>query len=296
MVLQLRITQSDSIDVTGRGDDSSKGGGELRHANKNAYKKWAPRPRITTALAIATLLGFFSFSTKLKEVTFSTKVKDVAFKVKEVAEEGQKPSEGKERSSLSFAVANAPIGSLGPKKTGRLHHRYYDSLFYAAMQFGRKAKNVIEVGCGYDPFVQHMTWIPEKICVAPYFTSYGAKSKKGVGAEIEKVTADFMDFELPNDDAFDLLICSQVIEHVKNPKKFMQKLIRSARIAIISVPYQWKPCVGKCGHKSHEISYKQTLEWSYPYVPIVSTIVEEREDSTNNRRIVLVFERDDDDA
>jgi hypothetical protein len=40
----------------------------------------------------------------------------------------------------------------------------------------------------------------------------------------------------------------------------------------------------------------QTLEWSYPYVPIVSTIVEEREDSTNNRRIVLVFERDDDDA
>jgi SAM-dependent methyltransferase len=264
---------SNNVTVTGCGNDSSIKGGELRHARKNA------NPRITTVLAIATLLVFFSFSTKMMKV----------------AQEGQKPSEGKERSPLSYAVANAPVGSLGPKDTDRLHLRYYDSLFYAAMQFGSKAKSIIEVGCGYDPFLKYMTWIPEKLCVAPYFADYVKGKENHIGADIEQVTADFMDFKLPNDRAFDLLICSQVIEHVENPKDFMQKLIRSARISIISVPYQWKTCVGKCGHKSHEISYNKTLEWSYPYVPIVSTIVKEKSDrsSTNNRRIVLVFERDD---
>jgi SAM-dependent methyltransferase len=276
MLKQRSMPSASTVTVTGFGNDSSIKGEELkRHARKNA------KTRITSVLAIATLLVFFYFSAKMMEV----------------AQEGQKPSEGEERSPLSYGVANAPVGSLGPKGTDRLHLRYYDSLFYAAMQFGSKAKSIIEVGCGYDPFLKYMTWIPEKLCVAPYFADYVKGKENHIGADIEQVTADFMDFKLPNDRAFDLLICSQVIEHVENPKDFMQKLIRSARISIISVPYQWKTCVGKCGHKSHEISYNKTLEWSYPYVPIVSTIVKEKSDrsSTNNRRIVLVFERDDDD-
>jgi len=268
------LPKSDSENVSGR-DDTAGGGGKLWRANKN---KCSPR---NIALATIAILLVFFYSSMMKEV----------------AEEGQKqPSPSQEKSSLSYALANTPIGSLGPKKSDRRHLRYYDSLFYTAMQFGSKAKNAIEVGCGSDPFLQYITWIPQKICVAPYFAAYNEAGKESVvRGGIQSVLADFMDYKLPkNVDTFDLLICTQVLEHVDNPKDFMQKLIRSAKISIISVPYNWNTCdFEKCGHKTHKISYNKTLEWSYPYVPIVHTIVEEKKKKSNERRIILVFERDD---
>lgn len=257
------LPKSDGDSVSDRGDTAGRGG-KLWRASKN---KCSPR---NIALATIAILLVFFYSSMMKEV--------------------------EERSSLSYALANTPIGSLGPKKSDRRHLRYYDSLFYTAMQFGSKAKNAIEVGCGSDPFLQYVTWIPQKICVAPYFAAYNEAGKESVvRGGIQSVLADFMDYKLPNNvDTFDLLICTQVLEHVDNPKDFMQKLIRSAKISIISVPYNWNTCdFEKCGHKTHEISYNKTLEWSYPYVPIVHTIVEEKKKKSNKSRIILVFERDD---
>ena len=43
----------------------------------------------------------------------------------------------------ALALQAAPIGSLGPRGTNRRHARYYDSLFYAALQYGRGAKSSI---------------------------------------------------------------------------------------------------------------------------------------------------------
>ena len=58
-------------------------------------------------------------------------------------------------SSTALAMT-APIGSLGPHGTSRKHYRYYDSVFYSAMQFGSKAQSAIEVGCANDPFLRHL--------------------------------------------------------------------------------------------------------------------------------------------
>ena len=44
---------------------------------------------------------------------------------------------------VALALQAAPIGSLGPRGTNRRHARYYDSLFYAALQYGRGAKSSI---------------------------------------------------------------------------------------------------------------------------------------------------------
>jgi len=87
------MSSASTVTVTGFGNDSSIKGEELkRHARKNA------KTCITSVLAIvATLLVFFYFSAKMMEV----------------AQEGQKPSEGEERSPLSYGVANAPVRSLG---------------------------------------------------------------------------------------------------------------------------------------------------------------------------------------
>ena len=49
-------------------------------------------------------------------------------------------------SSTALAMMTAPIGSLGPDGSSRKHLRYYDSVFYSAMQFGSKAQSAIEVG------------------------------------------------------------------------------------------------------------------------------------------------------
>lgn len=208
---------------------------------------------------------------------------------------GMTPAIRGERSTLlSDALSNTPIGSLGPKNTNRLHYRYYDSLFYTAIQFGSEAKSTIEVGCASDPFLKYLTWVPKRTCVAPYFTSYGdGKGKESVQGSIQSVKANFMEYELPDNEKFDLLICSQVVEHVGDSKAFVQKLINSAETSIISVPYKWNDCGKQCNHKSDKISYDTILEWSYPHVPVMSTIVhEDREKKVYHRRIIVVFKLD----
>jgi len=41
------------------------------------------------------------------------------------------------------------------------------------------------------------------------------------------------------DRVFDLGLCPQVLEHLYNPKKFVCKIFKVCKIAIISVPYKW---------------------------------------------------------
>ncbi len=191
---------------------------------------------------------------------------------------------------LIEALKNAPIGSLGPSGTNRKHMRYYDTLFYTTMQYGADAKSIIEVGCASDPFLKHLSWIDQRTCVAPYFVEYGKDSGKYLNTDIKKVTADFMEYELPNDENFDLLLCNQVLEHVPNPAAFMKKLIASARTSIISVPYNWGDCGKTCNHKTNHITIDKLKKWSAPYVPVYHKIVEEEGSGGNRKRAIVVFE------
>ena len=200
---------------------------------------------------------------------------------------------------MVLSLLKAPIGSLGPKGTSRQHNRYYDSLFYTAMQYGVTAKTSIEVGCASDPFLQYLDWIEHRTCVAPYFVEYSSSSKNDklsttTNATIERVTADFMEYKLPNNTRYDLLLCSQVVEHVPDPASFMKKLILSAKTSIISVPFNWPDCGSQCNHVTHHITKELLLKWSFPYVPIYSGVVGENSGKRDfDRRIILVFKNDD---
>lgn len=190
---------------------------------------------------------------------------------------------------LARAVQQIPIGSLGPKGTPRHYFRYYDSLFYTALQFGADAHSSIEVGCAGDPFLQYLDWIDKRTCVAPYFVEYGGAKDKST-TKIDSVTADFMDYQLPNDEKFDLLICSQVLEHVPNPAAFMKKMISTAKTSIISVPHDWADCGKTCNHVTHHITNDVLMEWSAPHVPIYEGVIKEEHDTKGTvMRTILVF-------
>lgn len=219
-----------------------------------------------------------------------------------------------------------PIGHLGPKGTTRESLTYYDTLFYLAMQYGGgkggNVRSVLEVGCADDPFVKYLSWIDDITCVAPYFVKYAGRSdeKEDAGAsltstgetdpsatttqrygEVKLVEADFMEYNgISSGKEYDLVVCSQVVEHVPDPAAFMKKLIETAKVAaIISVPYMWTNCNPKCHHLSNHISIDTVLEWSHPYKPKQISIVSDpspnkaydpkRKKSQNEDRIVLVF-------
>jgi hypothetical protein len=55
----------------------------------------------------------------------------------------------------------------------------------------------------------------------PYFVDYRNKKKSNLTA-VERITADFMEYELPDNKKYDSLLCNQVLEHVPQPALFMK--------------------------------------------------------------------------
>ena len=228
---------------------------------------------------------------------------------------------------LSQSIRTVPIGSLGPKNTNREHLMYYDSLYFLSMQYASTATNVLEVGCAKEPFVNYFTWIPSKDCVAPYFVDYEQDNANSMSKNMNKtdnhpgrqqehrninnnnnnnnngelspissttrmILADFATWDPSTDNittpsSYDLIVCSQVVEHVDKPRQFVQKILSMTKhVAIISVPYNWRPCKN-CHHKTHYIKSDKMKSWSEPYTPIYETIITEPQSRLS--RLLMVF-------
>lgn len=70
---------------------------------------------------------------------------------------------------------------------------------------------------------------------------------------------------------FDLVLCLQVLEHLKDPSKFAKKLLTIGGVIIISVPYKWER--GICReHRQDPVDEQKILDWTSRQ-PIYSTIV-----------------------
>jgi SAM-dependent methyltransferase len=103
-------------------------------------------------------------------------------------------------------------------------------------------QTVIDVGCGDSGFIGFVAQQgPEVILVdqdAARLASAEARVRASPARACRAIQSDCDPIPLP-DDAGDLVICSEVLEHVPDPVKFLQEVIRLARPGaqlLISVP------------------------------------------------------------
>lgn len=111
--------------------------------------------------------------------------------------------------------------------TTRKNLNYYKEVIKLAKKYSPNAKSVIDVGSHNSEFLTQFDWIPNKTAIDIMRTP----SIPGA----DNIMGDFMKYEPKH--PFDLVLCLQVLEHLESPGVFVQKLLETGKIAIISVPY-----------------------------------------------------------
>lgn len=137
--------------------------------------------------------------------------------------------------------------------------------------------SLLEVGGNISGGCKYLEACPNPIKVAVE-QRWGIDTIAGVDLHF----CDFMTWEPPQH--FDIAVCLQCIEHVENPKAFLQKLLTISDIQVVSVPYLWDPTPD---HVSNHIS-EETIEAWADKKPIESEIVRDFQ----RQRIVMVFKKD----
>lgn len=200
------------------------------------------------------------------------------------------------RVDLDDVVTPLRFGALGPGNAERSRLRYYDAAMAMMLPFTANATSAVEVGCVKPAFVRHLSWVERKVCVAPYFAAYKGldlDASDDDDDDVEYVEADFLtwrgqEYDDDDDDGiFDVAMSLQVLEHVVDPGAFMKKLLGTARVVVVSVPYMWADCKTKCNHRHHMITADTLKTWSGNATPAVEIIVRERRNGA--ARLIAVY-------
>ncbi|MGD1700496.1 tetratricopeptide repeat protein [Dapis sp. BLCC M229] len=142
-------------------------------------------------------------------------------------------------------------------------------------KLGSDATSIIDVGSNGCPYLDWFKWIPERYSIdlrKPY---------KAPG--IVDVTTDFLKYT--PEKRFDLLMCLQVIEHVPNARAFCQKLLETARLLVVSVPYKWPKGQTK-GHIHDPVDLEKMNSW-FGREPNYQNIIQEVE--SPSRRLICIY-------
>lgn len=145
-------------------------------------------------------------------------------------------------------------------------------------QIGSGATSIIDVGSGGCPYIDWFSWIPERYSVDlrnPY---------KSPG--VVSVKTDFLRYDL--EKKFDISTCLQVIEHVQDAEAFCQKLLKTARVTVVSVPYKWK--AGKTKSHIHDpVDLEKMNNW-FGREPNYYNIIQELQSPA--RRLICIYHED----
>lgn len=115
------------------------------------------------------------------------------------------------------------------KRKDSLLYRMVKSLAFGYVPNGH---SVLEVGCHTSSFIFELDWFEEKLVTDLPFLSDHWKGVEGV----QFIPGDF--YKLKFDRTFDLVLCTQVVEHLKEPKPFIQKLLLLGKTIIVSTTYE----------------------------------------------------------
>jgi hypothetical protein len=156
----------------------------------------------------------------------------------------------------------------------RKEYHYYRKVIEFAKEYAPNARTAIDVGPLDTPFLELIDWVPSKTAIdlecLPALD--GATNLQG----------DFMQFE--PERPFDVVFCLQVLEHLKAPKPFAQKLLGMGKIVIITVPYKWPKWWCKY-HLQDPVNNAKLLRWTKK--GWLKRVVVEDEGS---KRLITVFE------
>jgi 2-polyprenyl-3-methyl-5-hydroxy-6-metoxy-1,4-benzoquinol methylase len=150
---------------------------------------------------------------------------------------------------------------------------YYREVIRFAREFAPAAQNVLDVGPNGTPLVCELDWIASKNAV-----DLAKAEIPGVSC----VRGNFLTYK--PEQTFDLVLCLQVLEHVRPAKDFARKLLDTGHVVIISVPYCW-PAGGCKQHVHDPVDREKLLAWTGK-ASVTDTVVRD----SRRERLIAVFE------
>eukprot|EP00746_Dinoflagellata_sp_MGD_P073090 gnl/MRDRNA2_/MRDRNA2_29666_c0_seq1.p1 gnl/MRDRNA2_/MRDRNA2_29666_c0~~gnl/MRDRNA2_/MRDRNA2_29666_c0_seq1.p1 ORF type:complete len:285 (-),score=44.13 gnl/MRDRNA2_/MRDRNA2_29666_c0_seq1:31-885(-) len=194
------------------------------------------------------------------------------------------------------AIWRMDMGNSTAYHNDRAHFVYMRSTYCALKYVGPNARNIVDVGSSWPPFLRAVDWVQdeERTIVSKYFPGDGGSDMRCSGGHkectdersgIHVVMRDFYEWKPPH--SYDLVLCSQVLEHVPNPVSFMQKLLTTGQTVVVTVPYRW-PDYDMHFHKQHNIFLKDVRRWAKKQ-EMFYYISEESDKGAYSRRLLAVF-------
>jgi hypothetical protein len=127
---------------------------------------------------------------------------------------------------------------------------YYSEAIRFCRMYASEASTVLEVGSRDTKFLEWLDWIPQKVAIDKFCMPTIASA--------ENIQCDFLTWQEPY--IFDLGVCLQVVEHLKDVALFAQKLKKCCRTLIVSVPYMWP--AGQCKwHIQDPVDLQKLAGW-----------------------------------
>lgn len=112
--------------------------------------------------------------------------------------------------------------------------------FMEAIKEFKNLKSVLEIGCGDGHFIKLMKkYYPNTRVVGLEFNKKAVEKNRANGFDVREQTIESFSDEEANREVFDAVCSFQVLEHVQNPKAFIEsslKCLKKSGILFTSVP------------------------------------------------------------
>ena len=127
---------------------------------------------------------------------------------------------------------------------------YYHTLANFVQVIGHEARSLIDIGSAACRYIEWFDWIPDRVSL----DIANPSSAPGV----RPIKADFLEWR--PDKIYDVVLCSQVLEHVDDAGRFAEKLLSIGKRVLASVPYNW-PAGSVGGHVHDPVNQEKMDGW-----------------------------------
>lgn len=165
--------------------------------------------------------------------------------------------------------------------TGRENMNYYAKARELADEFCPEGRTLLDVGGAVLAGAKYLTRF-ERFNRTSVELSNGESTLPGVTVYRQ----NFLDWTPPR-HLFDLVLCLQVLEHLKDEviPQFTEKLLGVGKVLIVSVPHVW-PAAAEAGHLQDPINVEKFRGW-WPSDPATLELVSEC--GKKLKRLIAVF-------